>query len=386
MPAPRLLALRIAPFALILALAACDERTPSTPPPGATPSALRVSAGDGQTGVVGAELPSELAVEVVDAAGRPLAGIAVQFAVVAGGGRVAAATATSDASGLARTRWTLGTVTADSQVVEARLEQVAPVRLRAAVRADAPASIAVVAGSGGAGPVGAALADSLGVTVKDRYGNPAAGIELAWEVTAGGGALSPARSMTGADGTARTQWTLGPRVDSVQSVVARVAGLGYVGFMANAVTAGAPLVLAKRGGDGQRGTADGVLADSLGVVLRMPDGRPVAGALVSWSVPPAAGVVSPAVARTDANGAASAVWRLGTTPGLAQATATVDSGTLVFTALTEADAPAAVEAVAGGGTGGVGRALADSLAVRLTDRHGNPVPGAAVDWSAQTGG
>jgi protocatechuate 3,4-dioxygenase beta subunit len=386
MPARRLLALRLAPFALILALAACDERTPSTPPPGATPSALRVSGGDGQTGTVGAALPAELAVEVVDAAGRAMAGMPVRFVVMAGGGRVEAETVTSDGAGLARTRWTLGTVAADSQVVEARAEQLVPVRLRASVRADAPAAIAVVAGGVRAGPVGAVLADSLAVTVKDRYGNPVAGAEMAWEVTAGGGSLSPARSMTGADGTARSQWTLGPRVDSMQSVTARVAGLGYVGFLANAVTAGAPLVLAKRGGDGQRGTAGGVLADSLGVLLRMPDGRPVAGALVSWSVPPAAGVIAPVATRTDAEGRASAAWRLGSTPGLTQATARVDSGTLLFTALTEADAPAAAAAVSGGGAGGVGRALADSLAVRVTDRHGNPVPGAAVDWSAQTGG
>jgi hypothetical protein len=386
MLAPRLLTLRLAPLALILALAACDERTPSTPPPDATPGALRVSAGDGQTGVVGAELPSDLAVEVVDAGGRPMAGIAVQFAVVAGGGQVAAATATTDASGVARTRWTLGTAAADSQVVEARVAQVAPVRLRALVRAAAPAALALAGGNGGAGPVGGALADSLAVTVKDRYGNPVAGLEVAWEAVAGGGSTSPARTATGADGTARTRWTLGPRVDSAQVALARVAGLDSVVFTANAVTAGAPLLLSKRSGDGQRGTAGGVLADSLGVLLRMPDGRPVAGAIVSWSVPPAAGVVSPAVTRTDAYGAASATWRLGTTPGLAQARVTVDSGTLIFTSLTEADAPAAAVAASGGGAGGVGQALADSLAVRVTDRHGNPVPGAAVDWTASSGG
>ena len=371
-------------FALVLALAACGE--PSTPPAGAEPGALRVMAGDGQQATAGAELPDELAVAVLDDDGQPLPGALVQFAVVSGGGQVTPQATTSDGDGRAHARWTLGTVAADSQVVEARLPGVAPVRLRGTARADVPAALAIIAGNGAAGPVGAALTDSLAVTVKDRFGNPVPGAEVAWEVAAGGGAVSPARGLTGANGVVRTRWTLGPRVDSAQVAVGRVAGLDPAAFTANAVTAGAPLQLAKRGGDGQRGPAGGVLADSLGVVLRMPDGRPVAGALVRWSVPPEAGTVVPAVSRTDANGAAAAVWRLGTRTGLSRASVTVDAGTLYFTALTEADTPTELTPAGGdGGSGPVGSALADSLAVRVRDRHGNPVPGAVIAWAALDG-
>jgi protocatechuate 3,4-dioxygenase beta subunit len=384
-PAMRSTSFRLACIALFLTLAACDERSPSAPP-GAVPSALAVRGGDGQEGTVGAALPEELVVEVVDAAGRALPGFAVQFSVVAGGGQVTASGVTSDAQGRVRTHWTLGTAATDSQVVEARLGQLAPARLRATARPDAPATLAATGGSGGAGPVGGALADSLAVTVRDRHGNPVAGLEVAWTAASGGGSLSPARAVTGVDGVAKAQWMLGPRVDSAQAAVAWVAGLDSVAFTAHAVTAGVPLLLSKRSGDGQRGAAGSVLADSLGVVLRMQDGRPVAGALVTWSVPPAAGIVTPAVSRTDANGAASALWRLGNGSGLAQATATVDQGALTFTALTEADAPAALVAVAGGGEGPVGGVLADSLAVRVTDQHGNLVQGAAVDWSVAAGG
>jgi adhesin/invasin len=372
--------------ALILALSACDENTPSTPPSGAAPSSLRVVGGDGQHGEAGSALPEEVTVAVLDASGKGIPGFPVRFFVVSGGGQVATQTVTSDDRGLARAAWTLGTVAADSQVIEARLEGAPAVRLRAHARPAAPAALAMAAGNGAAGPVGAALADSLAVTVKDRYGNPVVGLEVAWEARTGGGTLSPARTVTGANGMAKAAWTLGPRVDSAQVALARVAGLDSVVFVANAVTAGAPLQLAKRGGDGQRGAAGTVLADSLGVSLRMQDGRPVAGALVTWNVPPQGGTVAPLVTRTDANGAASAVWRLGTAPGLVQATATVDDGTLVFTSLVEADAPTGIAAVAGGGAGSVGGALADSLAVRVTDRYGNPVPGVEVEWSAQSGG
>ena len=385
MPLPRFFLPRLAPFALILGLAACDERAPSAPPSGSVARELRVLGGDGQQAAVGAALPEDLVVTAVDAAGRPIPGMAIQFVVAAGGGQVAPQTVTADERGFARTRWTLGTVAVDSQVVEARLEGVAPLRLRARVRPDVPVSFAV-SGGGAAGPVGAALADSLSVTVRDRYGNLVGGVEVAWEVVAGGGTVSPARSATRADGVAKVQWTLGLRVDSVQVTHVRVGTLDPVAFTASAVTAGVPLQLAKRGGDGQRGPAGSVLADSLGVVLRMQDGRPVQGALVSWSVPPEAGTVTPAVSRTDANGAASTAWRLGTAAGLVQATAAVDDGTLIFTALTGADAPAQVVAVGGGDEGPVGGAVADSLAVRVRDQYGNAVPGAEVVWEAVDGG
>ena len=257
MPLPRFFLPRFAPFALILSLAACDERAPSAPPSGSVARELRVLGGDGQQAAVGAALPEDLVVTAVDATGRPIPGTAIQFVVVAGGGQVAPQTVTADERGFARTRWTLGTVAVDSQVVEARLEGVAPLRLRARVRPDVPVSFAV-SGGGAAGPVGAALADSLSVTVRDRYGNPVGGVDVVWEVVAGGGAVSPARSATRADGVAKVQWTLGLRVDSAQVTHVRVGTLDPVAFTASAVTAGVPLQLAEArrrraaGSSGQR--------------------------------------------------------------------------------------------------------------------------------------
>jgi adhesin/invasin len=246
--------------------------------------------------------------------------------------------------------------------------------------------VAVISDGGGTGGVGRALADSLAVRVTDRYGNPVPGAEVAWSALTGGGAVSPTRSAADSNGIARAQWTLGPSAGTPQSARALVAGLAPIDFSAAATTEGVPLQLAKRGGDGQRGTVGALLADSLGVVLRLPDGRGVANARVVWSVPAGAGTVTPAESRTDANGAAATAWRAGTTPDLVQATATVDEGTLMFTARIEPDAPAAVAAAAGGGLGPLGGVMADSLAVRVTDRYGNPVPGSEVAWAVVAGG
>lgn len=74
--------------------------------------------GDGQTGLVSADLPDPIVVQVVDQYGNPVAGEAVTFAVTGGGGSVSPTDTTTDASGLAQSVWTLG-ATQGAQSAEA---------------------------------------------------------------------------------------------------------------------------------------------------------------------------------------------------------------------------------------------------------------------------
>src|SRR5207247_8023083 len=69
---------------------------------GTIASAIRSVRGDGQTGVRGTALPKALTVRVVDAAGKPVAGVSVTFRVTAGGGSFGGGdtvTVNTDASG-----------------------------------------------------------------------------------------------------------------------------------------------------------------------------------------------------------------------------------------------------------------------------------------------
>jgi len=66
-----------------------------------------VSGGD-QIGLVGTALSEQLVVKVSDQSGAPMQGATVAFAAADGGGSVSPASATTDASGLARSTWTLG--------------------------------------------------------------------------------------------------------------------------------------------------------------------------------------------------------------------------------------------------------------------------------------
>ena len=78
---------------------------------GTIASAIRSVRGDGQTGVRGTVLPKALTVRVVDAAGKPVAGVSVTFRVTAGGGSFGGSnkvTVNTNASGLAEGTLTLG--------------------------------------------------------------------------------------------------------------------------------------------------------------------------------------------------------------------------------------------------------------------------------------
>ncbi|HXU45324.1 MAG TPA: carboxypeptidase regulatory-like domain-containing protein, partial [Thermoanaerobaculia bacterium] len=90
------------------------------------PAAIHVASGDRQRGAIGDELPLPLFAVVYDAQGNPIEGVAVTFRVTSGGGLLAGgapeglATATTDGSGLAHLRFTLGPEPGlDDQIVEA---------------------------------------------------------------------------------------------------------------------------------------------------------------------------------------------------------------------------------------------------------------------------
>ena len=71
-------------------------------------SALSVESGGSQSGTLGSMLGAPVVLKVTDIYGNAVAGKSVTFAVTSGGGSVGTPSATTDASGLASTTWTLG--------------------------------------------------------------------------------------------------------------------------------------------------------------------------------------------------------------------------------------------------------------------------------------
>ena len=117
-----------------LILAACGDASG----PASNPARLRVVQGDGQTAPGGEPLLQPVVFGVTDGADRPVEGVAITFAVVAGGGSVPAAAGVTGPDGSATTGWTLGQAE-EPQVLEARAAGVAAVRATAVVGQCAPA-------------------------------------------------------------------------------------------------------------------------------------------------------------------------------------------------------------------------------------------------------
>lgn len=93
-------------FALLAAACSSDGGTKG--PDNSAPSALAITAGNGQVGSPGSPLATPIAVRVTNSQGNPIAGKAVTFAVTRGSGSMASPTVTTDNSGIAQTLWTLG--------------------------------------------------------------------------------------------------------------------------------------------------------------------------------------------------------------------------------------------------------------------------------------
>jgi hypothetical protein len=246
-----------------------------------------------------------------------------------------------------------------------------------------PHGIQIVSGDGQAGTVAQRLAAPLVVRVLDRHGHPVPGVPVAWRVMAGGGSVSPETGATGADGVARTLWTLGTRMDGGQ-VAEAAAGPTLQAEFAATAQAGSGVALVKLSGDGQAAEVGSPLGSLLRVRLQLADGRPVVGAPVSWTAA-GEGTLSPPVSTTDANGEAAAAWTLGRPFGVVAGTARVEG---IEPAVFTAQAIQILRRVWQGNcciVGGVNSVVDVGSTIVIMDRYDRGIAGVQVGWQV-TGG
>ncbi|NJD10281.1 MAG: hypothetical protein FIB01_07490, partial [Gemmatimonadetes bacterium] len=345
------------------------------------PAALKAN-GAGGRGVVGQAFEPLPGVVVQDAFGNPVAGVAVGFAPGPDCGEVAQSSASTDAEGVARVRWTLGPRpgTQTLLVVLGSLN----LTLTAEASAGAPASLQVLTGDGQSATVAQAVAIPPAVVVRDAFGNAVAGATVQFSVTEGSGQVTGASVLSDAGGTARVGgWTLGTRVGS-NRLTASVTGALPAVFSATG-TPGPAAALARDAGAGQTGGAGQLLAVAPAVLVSDGYGNPVPNAEVTFSA--ASGTVTGAVARSDALGVARVGgWRLGLLAGTQTLEARAGSLLVTFGATATPGGPAVLEIVAGQGQAAVaGTPVPVRPAVLVRDAGGNVVAGAAVRFTATVG-
>ena len=113
-------------------------------------------------------------------------------------------------------------------------------------------------------------------------------------------------------------------------------------------------------------------------------GQSVTSVAVAWAIGAGKGALSASSTTTDSLGFASVLWTLGDTIGLNSITASVGDGSVTWRVAGIAGAASSLVKVSADSdqvvTGGT-----LPLTARVVDRHGNPVPGATVEWASSAG-
>jgi adhesin/invasin len=270
------LAIRGSPGTRTLIFAA-EAFAPATSPPIAlgagAPASMELVAGDDQSAVVGQPVPVAPSVRVRDAAGTPLPGIPVTFAVTGGGGTVSGGTPVTGADGVAAVgRWSLGTEVGANQLsatVAGQDLSGSPVVFSAtattggvsASESQVEASPGTITASNGTS------ASTITVRVRDQFGNAVAGVTVALAVSGTGNTLTQPTAPTDADGVATGR--LSSTVAGDRTVTATADGVEIEQSATITVQAGTPTATnssatVPNGRAGERTTIEIQLQDALG--------------------------------------------------------------------------------------------------------------------------
>ena len=205
----------VAAAALVLAAGACGGEGATGP--SAAPAAIKIVAGNNQTGTVGVPLTTPLLVNVTAADGQPVSNATVSWDVAPGSGMVSTAATRTDGNGNTQVTWTLG---ANAGVA----------RLTAQVGGVNPAGFSATAQPGALSVI-VALPDTLGIgvgdtvsltsTARDQFGNDVNGTALTYvSVTPTVASVSTTGLVTAlAIGTTRIVITGGAKADTVPVTV-----------------------------------------------------------------------------------------------------------------------------------------------------------------------
>jgi adhesin/invasin len=197
-----------------------------------------------------------------------------------------------------------------------------------------------------------------------------------------------------------SQWRLDDtsvaEVDTSGIVTGKIAGRTFATAMVNGVSGKTPLMvvataadLATVAGASQRATAGSLLPQAVVVRVTSRRSRPVEGVLVKFRLTDGQGSLEPASAVTDADGRARTVWTLGDLPGRQTLFATVERIDSALAVVAEAEPVAAntrLSALTENVEGDAGRAISDTVAIRVTDSTGRALGDVPVSWVALDGG
>lgn len=245
-----------------------------------------------------------------------------------------------------------------------------------------PATISFVGGSSQTGTVGVATPTPPAARVTDASGTGVAGVQVVFDVLAGGGTISGDSATTNAQGIASIgSWTLGPTT-GIQTLRVQAVGKGFLATLNVTAAAGPPASIQVI--EGASGLSAIVSQPVLTVpVVRIRDtfGNPITNSAVTWSVLSGGGsIIGPSTTTTDADGRATIQgWQLGSFSGSNSLQARTTTGLTVVVQASAIDIPGGIESASPVSQVGVSSFLVERTArVRVLDIQNQPVAGVPV--------
>ena len=268
------------------------------------PSSVTTVSGNQQVGVAGQPLPQPLVVRITDQFGNAIAAVAVQWQVSSNCGSVSPAQSATDASGLAQTTWTIGTVAAHcGGGVDAGVGGITA-RFTSVITGTTPATISARHLTELVGTIDATM--QLTAWVSDAVGNPVPGISVSWGLTAGNGSFNAPFSTTNTEGRAVISFTPG-HVAGDNRVQATAGGVGSANYLVWTKHL-APVRLVVLSGDNQIGPIGDPLPDSIRLKLEDKYGNGAYLEIIDLTVSAGSGHVVRDTLYTDSLGRMSAKW------------------------------------------------------------------------------
>ncbi|MBN1558988.1 VCBS repeat-containing protein [candidate division KSB1 bacterium] len=349
--------------------------------------------------------PIRVRVMVDSLKNEPAIGYPVEFTTANKGGRLAASNVSSsdstlvvetDENGIAQAYWRLGEKSGtQTLIVNAGNISGSPRLVTALAHPASPALLLLVSGNEQSGAVGSRLDKAFQVRVTDLYRNPVADMQVRFTSTFDGTLEGSSSTMkrTNVLGEASCFYTFGST--SGYAHVARVEAYDKdrrigspVDFYATALP-GSAATSAIHAGDKQIGTVDTDAPHPLAIIVKDEFGNPAAASVTFTAIDGGlfAGQESVSIL-TEADGIASAVYRIGKTAGRQRVRADCPglspSHHLFLIQALPAD-PTKISDISGNHqTGSRNTRLPTPLVVRITDRYGNGVIGFPVTFTVSS--
>ena len=285
------------------------------------PGALAVVSGGAQSGLAGTALGQPVTVRLTATDGQPLADRAVSLAVTGGGGSVAALDTLTDAAGLFRFSWTLGT--AGAQSVSVSSAGVTAISVGATAAPNGAVRMAITQEVGAtyqAGDSIPALIAEAQLADGSRDTSFADSVFLGFAINPTGATLVGVTRVRAVAGVARFEEFRLERAGSGYRLLVGRPGLTPDTTTAIAITARPASRLDLFAGGGQSAAPGAPLPAPIMVRTTDSYDNPVAGVIVSFAT--ANGSLGASLDTTDATGAASTTWTLGAIVGAQSMTVT----------------------------------------------------------------